>query len=55
MPDTEWIRRHAALSFERLWPRLEQRFAGAPADDWRTFETRLRGEWERLFGLLITL
>jgi amylosucrase len=55
MPDTEWIRRHAALSLERLWPRLEQRFAGAPADDWRVFEARLRGEWERLFGLLITL
>jgi amylosucrase len=55
MPETEWIRRHAALSLDRLWPRLEQRFAGAPVDDWRVFETRLRGEWERLFGLLVTI
>jgi amylosucrase len=56
MPDAEWIRRHAALSLERLWPDLEQRFrAEATPDDWRAFETRLRGEWERLFGLLVAL
>ena len=55
MPDANWTRRHAALSLARLWPRLEQHFGAAPPDDWRAFETRLCGEWERLFDLLVRL
>ena len=58
MTDAEQIQQQAALSLERLWPRLEITFRDeantAPAD-WRTFEMRLRHEWERLFGLLFGL
>ena len=58
MPDSEWIRRHAARSLGRLWPRLETSFqaeaAAAPAA-WAAFEARLHSEWERLFGLLVEL
>ena len=50
MADAEWVRQQAALSLERLWPRIEARFqsgqAAAP-DDWRAFEVRVRREWER--------
>jgi amylosucrase len=58
MPDAEWVRHQAALSLERLWPRIEARFVSETAaspDDWRAFEVRLRREWERLFGLLLDL
>ena len=56
MPEAEWLRRHAALSLRRLWPRLQQDFqAQAASEEWRAFETRLRREWERLFGLLFEL
>jgi amylosucrase len=58
MPESEWVRRQAAVSFDRLWPRLQQRCAAESAADseaWSAFETRLRAEWERLFGLLIEL
>ena len=58
MADAETIHQQAALSLQRLWPRLEAALrdeaASAPAD-WRAFETRLRREWERLFGLLLGL
>ncbi|GIV98380.1 MAG: amylosucrase [Herpetosiphonaceae bacterium] len=58
MVDSEWIREHAALSLERLWPRLELSLAveiAAAKQDWRAFEQRLCREWERLFGLLVRL
>ena len=58
MTDAKQVQQQAALSLERLWPRLEITFrdeANAAPADWRTFETRLRHEWERLFGLLIGL
>jgi amylosucrase len=58
MPDSEWVSRQARLSFDRLWPRLQQRCAAdaaAAPKAWSTFEERLRAEWERLFGLLIEL
>ncbi|HWZ17495.1 MAG TPA: hypothetical protein VNW73_01735, partial [Ktedonobacteraceae bacterium] len=58
MTDSQQVQQQAALSFERLWARLEITFRGeanaAPAD-WCVFERRLRHEWERLFGLLIGL
>jgi len=58
MSDAKQVQQQTALSLERLWPRLEITFRDeantAPAD-WRAFETRLRHEWERLFGLLIGL
>ena len=56
MTDAKQVQQQAALSLERLWPRLEITFqdeANAAPADWRAFETRLRHEWERLFGLLI--
>src|SRR6266702_492192 len=58
MADARQVQRQAALSLERLWPRLEITFrdvANAVPADWRAFEMRLRQEWERLFGLLLGL
>ena len=58
MADADWVRREAARSLDRLWPRLDARFreqvAATPAE-WSAFEQRLRREWERLFGLLFGL
>jgi len=58
MTDAQQVQQQAALSLERLWPRLEITFRDeadvAPAD-WRALEMRLRHEWERLFGLLLGL
>lgn len=58
MTHAQQVQQQAALSLQRLWPRLEQTFrheASAVPADWRTFEVRLRREWERLFGLLLSL
>jgi amylosucrase len=58
MPEAEWMRRHAPLSLDRLLPRLRSGFqaeAAATPELWQSFEARLRGEWERLFGLLVDL
>ena len=58
MTDAYQVQQQAALSLERLWPRLEITFrdeANAAPADWCVFERRLRHEWERLFGLLIGL
>src|SRR5205085_12345972 len=58
MIDAQQVQQQAALSLERLWPRLEITFRDeadvAPAD-WRALEMRLRHEWERLFGLRVGL
>lgn len=58
MANNEWVRTQANISLNRLWPRLEQEFAGeierAP-QAWQEFERRLQQEWERLFGLLVQL
>src|SRR5256886_4818999 len=58
MTDAQQVQQQAALSLERLWPRLEITFRDeadvAPAD-WHALEMRLRHEWERLFGLLLGL
>ncbi len=58
MTDVQHIHHQAAISLERLWPRLKITFQDEMAiapDDWCFFEKRLRKEWERLFGLLIGL
>src|SRR5215471_17156652 len=58
MTDARQVQQQAALSLERLWPRLEITFrneAKAAPADWRAFERRLRNEWERLFKLLMGL
>src|SRR5438270_1301327 len=58
MIDAKQVQQQAALSLERLWPRLDITFrddARAAPADWRAFEMRLWHEWERLFGLLIGL
>ncbi|HWQ13345.1 MAG TPA: alpha-amylase family glycosyl hydrolase [Roseiflexaceae bacterium] len=50
--------RRAAITLERLWPRIQAEFreqAEAQPDDWAAFESRLRREWPRLFGLLLGL
>ncbi|HLI08197.1 MAG TPA: alpha-amylase family glycosyl hydrolase [Ktedonobacteraceae bacterium] len=58
MIDPKQVHVEAAISIERLWPRLKAAFreeASASPADWQAFETRLRHEWERLFGLLLNL
>ncbi len=56
MADAEWVRRQAAVSLDRLWPRLEVLLVAQTTPAQRqAFEARLRREWERLFGLLIAL
>ncbi|WP_041470950.1 alpha-amylase family glycosyl hydrolase [Chloroflexus aggregans] len=57
MSDREYLSREAARSLARLLPRVEQSFtaAGGNAADWAAFEQRLRREWPRLFGLLLSL
>ena len=58
MADAEWVRQQAAVSLERLRPRLAARFqaqAGAAPDAWCAFEARLDREWARLFSLLFEL
>ncbi len=58
MTDAKQIQQQATLSLERLWSRLEITFrdeAKAASADWLVFETRVRHEWERLFGLLVGL
>lgn len=54
--DPLWVKRQAAVSLERLWPRLRSALeTDADPALWQPFETRLRREWDRLFGLLMPL
>ncbi|MDQ2998758.1 MAG: alpha-amylase family glycosyl hydrolase, partial [Chloroflexota bacterium] len=56
MADAEWVRQQAAVSLDRLWPRLDALLSEqAPPAQRQAFEARLRREWERLFGLLFEL
>ena len=58
MIDAKQVQQQAALSLQRLWPRLENTFrdeASVAPDDWHVFKTRLEREWEHLFGLLLGL
>src|SRR4051812_9881719 len=56
MADAEWVRQQAAVSLDRLWPRLETALGEqASLPQRQAFEARLRHEWERLFGLLLAL
>jgi len=56
MADAEWVRKQAAVSLGRLWPRIEAQVRDTAAPEtWQAFEARLRREWERLFGLLVEL
>src|SRR5205807_10068850 len=53
MTDAQLVQQQAAVSLERLWPRLEITFrdeAGVAPADWRALEMRLRHEWEGLLG-----
>ncbi len=53
MTDTDWHRRHAASSLERLLPRLEARFAGqVDTDEWQGYLQRLREHFPTLFRCL---
>src|SRR3954469_11778689 len=46
----------AAISLERILPRLEAEYAAsAGADDWVAFKTRLTANFPRLFELLVQL
>jgi amylosucrase len=54
--DAEWVRQQAAVSLGRLRPRLDALLSEQATPEQRqVFDTRLRREWERLFGLLIAL
>jgi len=56
MADAEWVRQQAAISLDRLWPRLDSLInEQADQQQWQVFEARLRREWARLFGLLLAL
>jgi amylosucrase len=58
MANTNQVQQQAALTLQRLWPRLASTFrdeASAAPADWQAFELRLHREWERLFGLLLGL
>jgi amylosucrase len=56
MAHAEWLRKQAAVSLGRLWPRIEAQLRSTAAPEiWQAFEARLRREWERLFGLLFEL
>ena len=48
----QWLRQQAELTLGRLLPRLAATFAGVPAAEWQLYETRLRDNFEHLFGLL---
>jgi amylosucrase len=54
MISTSDTARRAGRSLERLLPRIEPMFEGAP-EAWEPFERRLRAEWPRLFELLLHL
>ena len=58
MPPSDWTRRHAEKSLERILPRLRNFFqpeiSEAP-EAWDAFETRLRREFPYLFQILIEL
>ena len=45
----------AEITMARLWPRIEEEFAGAPPKDWAAFKARLDRHFPRLFRLLVSL
>jgi amylosucrase len=58
MTNGDWIPRQAEKALERLIPRVRPKLG--PDDEaheelWKSFEARLRREWERLFRLLVEL
>jgi amylosucrase len=58
MTEDERAQARAAITLERLWPRVRAEFeaqAAAQPEHWALFETRLTREWPRLFGLLVGL
>jgi amylosucrase/maltose alpha-D-glucosyltransferase/alpha-amylase len=56
MNDNSWFRTHAAVSLDRLLPRLESRFAERVDDDeWEGYLNRLRQHFPRLFNGLHVL
>jgi amylosucrase len=58
MTDKNWILYHSELSLSRVMPVLRAEFkteASESPENWQTFETRLRREWNRLFELLLNL
>ena len=57
-PNSPQARSAAALSFQRLLPRLEARFksfARSHPGEWKEFNQRLENHFPRLFGLLVEL
>ncbi len=56
MNDNVWLTTHAAVSLQRLLPRLESRFADrVDEDEWEGYLTRLRLHFPRLFSGLHAL
>ena len=49
------IAQQAEITMARLWPRIEEEFAGAPPKEWAVFKARLDRHFPRLFRLLVSL
>ncbi|HEX9116571.1 MAG TPA: alpha-amylase family protein [Anaerolineae bacterium] len=55
LPDPAWLDRQAALTLQRLLPRLAERFAVQDRAAWETFAARLEVHFRHLFKLLLHL
>ena len=52
MPNTEWFSKQSDSSFERILPRLRERFPHVPEPEWQVFAARMGKYFGRLFQLL---
>ena len=50
--NTAWYHRQSSSSFERIIPRLRQRFPQVPEPEWQVFSARMEEYFGRLFELL---
>lgn len=50
-----WIERQSESSFERILPRLRDRFAEVPEPEWQVFTARMKRHFHPLFALLYQL
>jgi amylosucrase/maltose alpha-D-glucosyltransferase/alpha-amylase len=54
-PKPEWIERQSRSSFERILPRLRDRFTEVPEPEWQVFTERMEQHFHPLFELLYEL
>jgi amylosucrase len=50
--NTAWFHRQSSSSFERIIPRLRQRFPEVPDPEWEVFTARMEEYFGQLFELL---